>query len=916
MKKIFAILFIICLILLLASCGISDIVSQPNRGSTAIDNADIPTRRSPKSSSEYVGMDYVQAEAALRQAGFQQIIIVPVDDINSSSEINDGAVESVRINGLDEYTTSTEFTFEDEVVISYHRIPKIPVPMSLSDAASENYMDVGRVFHGAGFSVETDEVYDLPAGTGYKTIITANGRSLQNEAELPFDAEIQVIGHFPAPEYPVVISIEFVSNLLFNKYDVIVKLDDSVLGTLPHGEDVAYSTSLLSGTHRLVFENSKDSNVTGSIDFFVDSGTTVNYRISCDRKVVNVNEGEVTRVLTDDNLQMPYSASHYLRKNYQEVKSELEALGFGYVSLKPTTDAFWAPDEVNSVVGIEINNVSEFDRNQVFNKAVPVTLYYHVADFKFDQTIISVTEKDTFWLTYSMTSGDTIESLDFEISNLNVIRRNDDGSYTALVPGTATVTVSSGGHTYSTCTVNVKETVVPIESVDFEEQEYEVSVGSTIKLKYSFFPEGANYTDVDLRTSNDYLEDLKDGTFYSNEAGDTEVSVYQDDRFLGKCVVHATLYDVEDLVFEEPAEEAFIGETLDIKFMLYPETATAKGISVVSSDPAIAEVSFNERGDKAVRVVGITVGEAVITITTPNGNSYTHSIVIKEIPPTEIIISNTNPEQRIEVGTPIQLEVGWYPDNTTTKELTWSSSDNGIIQVDSEGNLLAVGVGTAVISATHKSGVNGSITLTVERTLVYKVEATSDWDESKKIYIGDKFTLTASVVPDNATDKTLIFTSDDESIAKVSDKGVVTATGVGTTTIVITSVDGPKKRISVTVSPAPQKFRITWSDYMESNNHVGNTWAHGFAVNGEAVSSGSSVTITLDPGASIRIAYQVEEDDSKPDVGTYSETIPYSDDLCKNGYTISTTVPVKENGGRYSGNYAYWVLTVKITPVN
>lgn len=456
--------------------------------------------------------------------------------------------------------------------------------------------------------------------------------------------------------------------------------------------------------------------------------------------------------------------------------------------------------------------------------------------------------------------------------------------------------------------------IIPIERIIFVPEEIEVAVESPFSLEYTVFPENANYTDVETRITDGFLEESENLVFYAKEEGDTEISFFQDDRFLGKCIVHAKFYEIEELVFEETVSEVFVGEEIDLGFKLFPKNATAKGISVVSTEPGVADAFFDERGIQEIRVEAISPGEAAIIITTPNGTEFAYSITVKEVPPAIITVTNTNPNRRIEVGTPIQLAVSWNPDNTTTKELTWSSSDRSVISVDSEGNLEAVGIGTAEISAAHKTGVTGSITLTVEPTLVTKIEISTDLNDANKFFIGDKFSISASVVPENATDKTLIYSSKDEAVAKVSNKGVVTAVGVGSTEIVVSSPDGITKTVPVKVSQAPQKFKITWSTSLASNDHVGNSWSYEFKINGESFRSGS--TIVLDPKSSLTIEYRVEEADTYPDIGTYYEKISYSDELCKNGYSISTKVSVKENRGRYSGNYAKWSLTVSITPVN
>ena len=83
------------------------------------------------------------------------------------------------------------------------------------------------------------------------------------------------------------------------------------------------------------------------------------------------------------------------------------------------------------------------------------------------------------------------------------------------------------------------------------------------------------------------------------------------------------------------------------------------------------------------------------------------------------------------------------------------------------------------------------------------IELESTRDESQLLFSGNSFTITGTVYPENATDKTLIYSSTDESVAKVNQWGTVTAVGVGTATITVTSPDGVQKKMPVYVSPTP-----------------------------------------------------------------------------------------------------------------
>ena len=116
------------------------------------------------------------------------------------------------------------------------------------------------------------------------------------------------------------------------------------------------------------------------------------------------------------------------------------------------------------------------------------------------------------------------------------------------------------------------------------------------------------------------------------------------------------------------------------------------------------------------------------------------------------------------------------------------------------------------------------------------------------------------------------------------------------------------------VKLSPQKFRITWNAKLVDSNHVGDSWSKAFEVNDETFSSGS--VITVDPDSQFTVRLTVQENDSKPDIDYYFARITYSEELCENGYKISDTLYVTENGGRYSGNSAEWNFTITVTPVN
>ena len=905
MKTLRTHIIVLLLLLLLSGCN------QESLGNGGFSDSSIA---SPYASSYYSGLDKDEVTSIFQKAGFNNITYLSIDDINSKSEILDGTVESVTIDGLSNFDSDNSFNRDSEIVISFHNIPKITLPLTKDEAKSQYYMHVGKLFHDAGFvNIITDEIHDLSPGEEYKTLITVGDEEIGDERMLPFDSSISVIGHYPVSTYATTIEIDFESNWIFSKYDVNVVIGDQVLGTMKHGEDTTYNINLQSGSYDLTFSKSDNSDVFGTVGLEINSATTVKYHISCNSQNVKVEQLEYKSSLETGSLLIPVNSDYFLRKNYKEAENYLRSIGFSNVVSEATTGTLWGNDRICDVVSIKINTKTSFKYDDAFKKSDSVLIQYHVADFVFNDTELDVTERDVFNIDYIIASDDAVESIDFIVSDPDIIRRNDDGSYTALSQGQTTVTACNGDYVYSTCNINVEKLIIPIERLDFANEEIEVSVGSNFDLGFKFVPEDANYIDMTVEKSNDFIEVSDDYSCYSNLPGDTEFTFYQEDRMLGHCVVHATVIEIEDVVFDGTVNEIYLGDTLSLKFNLSPDNATNKGIKVTSSDDRIVEVNFDERDQSVIDVVAKKAGDATITLQTPGGNKYTYDLTVSEILPTEITIKNKLSDKRIEVGDEIDLEVLWEPKNVSVKELSWESNNNKVIKIDSEGIIKAVGVGTATITAKHRSGVSGSIDIVVEPTLVTKIEATWNLESGTKLYIGNKFTVLATITPENATDQSLIFSSENESVAKVTDRGVVTATGVGSTKIKVSSPDGPSSFINVNVLPSPQKFRITWSASLISNNHVGSSWSKGLYIDDDRFNSGS--TYTLDPDSSFNLVLRIEESDTNPDVGTYHEKITYSDDLCKNGYSISDTIIVTENSGRYSGYTAEWKISINITPV-
>lgn len=127
------------------------------------------------------------------------------------------------------------------------------------------------------------------------------------------------------------------------------------------------------------------------------------------------------------------------------------------------------------------------------------------------------------------------------------------------------------------------------------------------------------------------------------------------------------------------------------------------------------------------------------------------------------------------------------PENATNTTVTWNSSNPAVATVDGTGKVTAIEGGTTTITVTSTDG-KFSATCTVKVNV--NVSSLTLSDTSLSLEKGTSKKLSVTVNPDDATDKSVTWTSADTNIAKVDENGNVTAVNGGTTTITVKSADG------------------------------------------------------------------------------------------------------------------------------
>ncbi|MCM1042544.1 MAG: Ig-like domain-containing protein [Bacteroides sp.] len=166
------------------------------------------------------------------------------------------------------------------------------------------------------------------------------------------------------------------------------------------------------------------------------------------------------------------------------------------------------------------------------------------------------------------------------------------------------------------------------------------------------------------------------------------------------------------------------------------------------------------------------------------------------VPVAEIILNVQ--DSTLTVDDTLTLEAVITPENATDKSVRWTSTDEAVASVNAQGVVKALAEGkTLIIVTTEDGGFADTCTLIVKAKQVIPVEpdpiAVTDVRldiADSTLYIDDTLALTATMLPDTATNKNVTWRSTDEAVATVNAQGVVKAVAEGQALIIVTTVDG------------------------------------------------------------------------------------------------------------------------------
>lgn len=439
------------------------------------------------------------------------------------------------------------------------------------------------------------------------------------------------------------------------------------------------------------------------------------------------------------------------------------------------------------VIVKSINDENIQDTIDITVAAIPVT------SITLDHTELNMYPEDTAKLvaTVNPTTA-TNPSVKWESNNTSVATVDNEGLVTAISAGSATITAIAidGSNVYGSCVVTVTEKPA-VQDIDDE-----LNNGNTVNQTTN------NYTD--WTASN-----ISSNAVYEGRSAGEHTTIQLRTKNSDSGIVTSTSG----------------GKIKKITVEWYSGTTSGRVLDIYAKNSAYSSPSDLFGNNSGTKIGSITYGSGTeftvtgdydyVGVRSNNGALYLNSITFTwsaEAPapatpiyPTSLTLTGTTP---ISIGQTTLLQVGYVPSETNVKNVTFTSSDSNVASVDVNGLVTGVSAGTATITATAVSA-NGTISKTIDITVKAIAVTSVSLDTSAiTVQVGKSQTLVATVSPTNATNKELIWSTSDSSIATVNN-GAVKGVSAGTAIITVKTVDG-NKTASATVAVKASSVSSEW----------------------------------------------------------------------------------------------------------
>ena len=492
-----------------------------------------------------------------------------------------------------------------------------------------------------------------------------------------------------------------------------------------------------------------------------------------------------------ESIEIPASIElidSYMFKGCSNLRSIILAEGVKTIS----TDAFYQcgidlkvyiPESVKQIVN---GNSSYVDDITVCTVPGAYITYNHPDKWSIKYLFDSSGSEENHYLgfksgTITMESEGALQlsdylNTDFDISECEIQLSDDelffydDGEVANFGEGQCDVTVTNGDYSTSARIIAQDMDVERMIGLSFATPIITLNKGESITNAVVIAPENADINSVVWNSSDTSIATVENGLVTGISSGTTTITAFsEDDNTIKAQYTVNVVIPLSGIIV--PGETTLIekGQSKQLLYYKYPADTTVDDITFASSDPDIVEV--DEDGVITAKASGV----AEIQISSGDVSATVDVDVFNLLDGISLDVKTA----QVKARESLQLNVIYEPEDTTFRDVSWTSSKESVATVDENGIVTAHGKGLTTITATAGK-------YTAKCTIMCPDIPISEViiPDSVEIKYGETYNTEIEILPTTTTDDTPVtWASSDDSIFTVSNDGEITPTGIGSATL-------------------------------------------------------------------------------------------------------------------------------------
>ncbi|MGL4484533.1 MAG: Ig-like domain-containing protein, partial [Anaerovoracaceae bacterium] len=404
-----------------------------------------------------------------------------------------------------------------------------------------------------------------------------------------------------------------------------------------------------------------------------------------------------------------------------------------------------------------------------------------VTSVKLSENTVTLSPSETKRITATVLPSDAInKNVTFTSSNPAIATVDNTGLITAIQKGTATITITTvDGNRKDTAIVSVGTRV---SSISLDKTNIELAAGTSEKVTGTVLPENAINKEIEFSSNNAEIAQVdKDGNIAAMAVGSTIIKATTKDGGKTAEAIVTVKKSVAQINLSEYYKAMSVGETSQIIASIQPLDAFNSNLTWESSDETIAKV------DNSGAIEAKTNGVAIVSVNPSGSNLKAYSVISVSQPITKITLDTESLE--LDIGQKKTFVAAIEPANATNRNLIWTSSNTESLVVDQFGQVEAKAAGLSTITAKTPDNQVSARAL-VKVTTLKAVTSLELSEKDIKLKIGEQKDLGVTILPEDASNKSVIWSSSNENIISVDSTGTITALSGGSAIITVRSTYG------------------------------------------------------------------------------------------------------------------------------